>query len=210
MKKRQKIAICLALSGVILANTNIERQIGKNNFNLVAYADSPSLIKGSSGGFMTNRISLDHDFINNIKSVEVNGSTWIEDPSNNRPNKRGVYYLSKGQDGSDYSIVFTKLDKGNTVVIKSDKKILSFIINDPTDSWNDNLIDKDSIKEENIGAAPQKNEEPNHGKTDEIAFSYKETFGKNILGLADGRKVDKNKLEKIIINGKTQTETSSP
>ena len=69
MKKRQKIAICLALSGVILANTNIERQIGKNNFNLVAYADSPSLIKGSSGGFMTNRISLDHDFINNIKSV---------------------------------------------------------------------------------------------------------------------------------------------
>ena len=81
---------------MILANTNIERQIGKNNFNLVAYADSPSLIKGSSGGFMTNRISLDHDFINNIKSVEVNGSTWIEDPSNNRPNKRGVYYLSKG------------------------------------------------------------------------------------------------------------------
>ncbi|MBP2014734.1 hypothetical protein [Anaerococcus degeneri] len=213
MKKRQKIAICLALSGVILANTNIERQIGQNNFNLVAFADSPSLIKGYRGGYATNTIILDHEFINNIKSVEVNGSAWSEDPSDNRPKNRGVYYLSKGENGDEFSIVFTKLNTGDKVVIKSDKKILSFTISNPTDSWSDNLIDKNSIKEENIGAEkedPQNNEEPDPGKTDEIAFSYKETFGKNILGLADGRKVDKNKLEKIIINGKTQTETSSP
>ena len=212
MKKRQKIAICLALSGVILANTNIERQIGQNNFNLVAFADSPSLIKGSRGGFATNTIILDHEFINNIKSVEVKGSAWSEDPSNSRPKNRGVYYLSKGENGDEFSIVFTKLDEGDKVVIKSDKKILSFTIKNPY-AWDDNLIDKNSIKEENIGAEkedPQNNEEPDPGKTDEIAFSYKETFGKNILGLADGRKVDKNKLEKIIINGKTQTETSSP
>lgn len=337
MKKRQKIAICLALSGVILANTNIERQIGQNNFNLVAFADSPSLIKGYRGGYATNTIILDHEFINNIKSVEVNGSAWSEDPSDNRPKNRGVYYLSKGENGDEFSIVFTKLNTGDKIVIKSDKKILSFTISNPTDSWSDNLIDKNSIKEENIGSSSQKedapkekeeklnkkyilsseggflnntvrldadfvnsiksieingqkwkedtnsrpsngqiyylikgedgpsqygvrfpklkqgykvlintdkislsfiisdptsndgiidnasievkplkqnsennDEKPDHGKTDEVAFTYKETFGKNILGLADGRKVDKNKLKKIIINGKTQTETSSP
>lgn len=336
MKKRNKIAICLALSGVILANTNIERQIGKNNFNLVAYADSPSLIKGSRGGFATNTIILDHEFINNIKSVEVNKEAWSEDPSNNRPNKRGVYYLSKGENGNEFSIVFTKLVKNDRIVIKSDKKILSFTISDPTDSWNGNLIDKTSIKEENIGAekeapqekdTPQKNEgkkyilssesgalnstvrldadfvrsiksieindqkwkedgnnrpskgqiyylikgedgpsqfgvrfpklkkgdkvlintdkislsfsisnpdsydgiidnasievkplkqnsenndeKPDHGKTDEVAFIYKEPFGKYILGLADGRKIDKKKLKKIIINNTPQTEASS-
>lgn len=212
MRKRHKIAICLALSGVILANTKIERQIGQNNFNLVALADSPSLIKGSRGGYATNTIILDHEFIKNIKSVEVNNKTWNEDSDNNRPNKRGVYYLSTLENGDEFSIVFTKLEKNDKIVIKSDKKILSFTISEPTDQWNDNLIDKNSIKEENIGAekeAPKENEEPDHGKTDEVAFTYKEDFGKNILGLADGRKVDKNKLEKIIINGKTLTEASS-
>ena len=338
MRKKHKIAICLALSGMILANTQIERQIGQNNFNLVAFADSPSLIKGSRGGFSTNSISLDHEFIDNIKSVEVNGSAWSEDPRESRPKSRGVYYLSMGEDGNDYSIVFTKLNQNDKIVIKSDKKILSFTINNPGDTWGDNLIDQNTIKEENIGAekeAPQEkdttqekevkkyilsseggslnntvrldpdfvksiqsieindqkyketsnsrpssgqvyylikgddgpsqygvrfpklkkgdkvlintdktslsfsisdpesfdgiiddssikvqalkqnpennNEEPDHGKTDEIAFTYKEeAFGNKILSLAGGSKVDKNKLEKIIINGKTQTETSSP
>ena len=335
MRKRHKIAICLALSGVILANAKIERQIGQNNFNQVAFADSPSLIKGSRGGYATNTIILDHEFIKNIKSVEVNNKTWNEDSDNNRPNKRGVYYLSTLENGDEFSIVFTKLEKDDRIVIKSDKKILSFTISEPTDQWNDNLIDKNSIKEENIGAekegpkekdTPPKNEEkkyilssqggslnntvildadfvnsiksieingkkwkedgntrpkngqiyylikgldgpsygvrfpklnigdkvlintdkislsfsisdpdsfdgiidnasikvqalkqnsenndeePDHGKTDEVSFTYKEDFGKNILGLADGGKVDKNKLGEIIINGKTLTKASS-
>ena len=342
MKKRNKIAICLALSSAVLLGTSNQNFLKNPSFGTISFASNPSLIKGSRGGYMTNSISLDHDFINSIKSVEVNGSSWTEDSKDSIPKKRGVYYLSKGANGDEFSIVFTKLEKNDRIVIKSDKKILSLTISEPTDSWNDNLIDKNSIKEENIGSSsqkedvpkekdeesnkkyilssesgflnntirldtdfvnsikdvevngqtytktsnsrpskgqiyylikggmdgpnqdgvrfpklnkgdkvliktdkislsfiisnpesydgiidnasikvqtlgenpPKKEDQPSDGKADQnkdIAFTYiEENFGDNVLRLGDGTKVDKNKLEKIIINGKTQTKTSSP
>lgn len=160
MKKRNKIAICLALSGMVLASKSPNKPVKQNIFNQIAFASNPSLIKGYRGGFITNTVSLDHEFISSIKSVEVNGSSWVEDSSNNRPNKRGIYYLSKGENGDEFSIVFTKLDKSDKVVIKSDKKILSFTINDPQDSWGDSLIDKNSITEDNIGSSSKKEDIP--------------------------------------------------
>nr|WP_072536714.1 hypothetical protein [Anaerococcus mediterraneensis] len=209
MRKRHKIAICLALSGVILANAKIERQIGQNNFNQVAFADSPSLIKGSRGGYATNTIILDHEFIKNIKSVEVNNKTWNEDSDNNRPNKRGVYYLSTLENGDEFSIVFTKLEKDDRIVIKSDKKILSFTISEPTDQWNDNLIDKNSIKEENIGAEkedPQEKDTPPKNEEKKYILSSEGGFLNSTVRL-DTDFV--NSIKDVEVNGQTYKETSN-
>ena len=168
-------------------------------------------IKRSVGGFASDTIFLDTNFVNSIKGVTVNGRDFTE-VKNSRP-KDNQYYLITGENGPDeYGIRFPLLNEGDRVTIKNDKVSLSFTVTN-THGYGE-IIKKDSISVAPLSAIPSKKEEPSGGEDvspKEISFTYvSEAFKHNILKLTSGAKFDKKKLEKLVLNGKDQTEVSAP
>lgn len=178
--------------------------------------DASKYIKKVDTG-LTTTIRMDDDFVKSIESVEVSGEKW-QKKSNSSIFDRGSYYLvSKIEDFDGSGVKVAKLKKGDKFVIKTKDKELSFTVNNPSDSAS--FIKEGSLKIKNISAKTQpdpagKEDEPgtSQGESSEekdISFVYNSNPFKNTIKLSKG-KLDKSKVEKIIINGKLQTEITSP
>ncbi len=175
-------------------------------------------LKNVEVGFLSTIIRMDDNFIKKITDLEVNGEKWKESP-NSAIYDKGNYYLIKGDDSDGSGIkLANKLNANDKVLIKTNDEELSFTIGDPKDS--DKFIASGSLnikKSKNKSEPNQQSDGNGNGKENDdrpkenkLVFKYMETFGYYKLKLADGNKIDKEKIGKIIINGKVQTETSSP
>ncbi len=178
--------------------------------------DASKYIKKIETSLGTTTIRMDDDFVKSIESIEVNGKKWKE-KSGSGISDKGLYYLNKGDDADGCGVKFAKFAEGDRVVIKTKDKELSFTVNNPSDSAS--FIKEGSLKIKNISAKTQpdpagKEDEPgtSQGESSEekdISFVYNSNPFKNTIKLSKG-KLDKSKVEKIIINGKLQTEITSP
>lgn len=179
--------------------------------------DASKYIKKIETSLGTTTIRMDDDFVKSIESIEVNGTKWKE-KSGSGISDKGLYYLNKGDDADGCGVKFAKFAEGDRVVIKTKDKELSFTVNNPSDFAS--FIKEGSLKIKNISAKTQpdpagKGDEPgkSQGETPdekEISFVYNSNPVRyNVLKLSKG-KLDKSKVEKIIINGKLQTEITSP
>lgn len=178
--------------------------------------DASKYIKKIETGFLATTIRMDDDFVKSIESVEVNGKKWKENP-NSKIFDKGFYYLNKGDDSDGFGVKFANFTKGDTVLIKTKDKELSFTVANPSDSAS--FIKEGSLKVKKISDKTQpdpagKEDEPgSQGETPdekEIRFVYNSNpLRYNVLKLSKG-KLEKSKVEKLIINGKVQTVASSP
>lgn len=179
--------------------------------------DASKYIKRIEPGFLSTTIRMDDDFVKSIESIEVNGEKWKE-KSSSSISKKGLYYLNKGDDSDGFGVKFAKFDEDDKVVIKTKDKELSFTVANPSDS--DGFIKNGSLKVKNISAKTQpdpskKEDNPgaSQGETPdekEIRFIYNSNPVRyNVLKLSKG-KLEKSKVEKLIINGVVQTEIDSP
>lgn len=214
-------------SGIIDPNTISEEPINKGGAKpdpgqkqpdgQAGTEDASKYIKSVEAGFLSTTIRMDDNFVKSIESVVVNGEEWKKHPSS-RIFDRGSYFLSTGDDTRGFGVKVAGLKKSDKFVIKTKDKELSFTVANPSDSAS--FIEKGSLKIKNISAKTQpdpagKEDEPgkSQGESSEekdISFVYKKNFfGDNFLELSKG-KLDKSKVEKIIINGKVQKEVPSP
>ncbi|KGF05807.1 hypothetical protein [Anaerococcus lactolyticus] len=157
MKNKYRLALCLALSGAILAGTTKGGVISYDSSSIISYASQNKIIKSADGNFLSFTIRMNEDFVKNIKSVEVNGKVW-ESYHNGQITKSGYYYLSKGVDYQGYGIKFAnKFKKDDKVVIKTSDKQLSFTMKGNSfNSFSDNIlndiVDMASVSFTNINA----------------------------------------------------------
>lgn len=178
--------------------------------------DASKYIKKIETSLRTTTIRMDDDFVKSIESIEVNGKKWKE-KSGSGISDKGLYYLNKGDDADGCGVKFAKFAEGDRVVIKTKDKELSFTVANPSDSAS--FIEKGSLKVKNISAKTQPDpagKEDNPGASQgespeekDISFVYASSPFKNTIKLSKG-KLEKSKLEKLIINGVVQTEVSSP
>lgn len=179
--------------------------------------DASKYIKRIEPGFLSTTIRMDDDFVKSIESVEVSGEKWQKKSSSSIFDRGSYYLISKREDADGSGVKVAKLNKGDRVVIKTKDKELSFTVANPSDSAS--FIKEGSLKIKNISAKTQpdpagKGDEPgkSQGESSEekdISFVYASNPFKNTIKLSKG-KLDKSKVEKIIINGKLQTEITSP
>lgn len=214
-------------SGIIDPNTISEEPINKGGAKpdpgqkqpdgQAGTEDASKYIKSVEAGFLSTIIRMDEKFVNSIESVEVNGEKW-QKKSNSSIFDRGSYYLISNREDADGSgVKVAGLKKSDKFVIKTKDKELSFTVNNPSDSAS--FIKEGSLKIKNISSKTQpdpagKGDEPgkSQGESSEekdISFVYASNPFKNTIKLSKG-KLDKSKVEKIIINGKLQTEITSP
>ena len=179
--------------------------------------DASKYIKSVEAGFLSTTIRMDDNFVKSIESVVVNGEKWQKKSSSSIFDRGSYYLISKREDADGSGVKVAKLKEGDEVVIKTKDKELSFTVNNPKDSAS--FIKEGSLKVKNISAKTQpdpagKGDEPgkSQGESSEekdISFVYNSNPFKNTIKLSKG-KLDKSKVEKIIINGKLQTEITSP
>lgn len=214
-------------SGIIDPNTISEEPINKGGAKpdpgqkqpdgQAGTEDASKYIKSVEAGFLSTTIRMDDNFVKSIESVVVNGEEWKKHPSS-RIFDRGSYFLSTGDDTRGFGVKVAGLKKSDKFVIKTKDKELSFTVANPSDSAS--FIKEGSLKIKNISSKTQpdpagKGDEPgkSQGETPdekEISFVYNSNPVRyNVLKLSKG-KLDKSKVEKIIINGKLQTEITSP
>lgn len=213
-------------SGIIDPNTISEEPINKGGAKpdpgqkqpdgQASTEDASKYIKRIEPGFLSTTIRMDDDFVKSIESIEVNGEKWKE-KSSSSISKKGLYYLNKGDDSDGCGVKFAKFAEGDRVVIKTKDKELSFTVANPSDS--DGFIKNGSLKVKNISSKTQpdpagKEDEPGKSQGDspeekDISFVYASSPFKNTIKLSKG-KLEKSKVEKLIINGKVQTVASSP
>lgn len=178
--------------------------------------DASKYIKSVEAGFLSTTIRMDDNFVKSIESVVVNGEEWKKHPSSSIFD-RGSYFLSTGDDTRGFGVKVAGLKKDDKFVIKTKDKELSFTVANPSDSAS--FIKEGSLKVKKISDKTQpdpagKEDEPgSQGETPdekEIRFVYNSNpLRYNVLKLSKG-KLEKSKVEKLIINGKVQTVASSP
>lgn len=162
MKNKCRLALCLALSGAMLAGTTKGGVLSYDSSSIISYASQNKIIKSADGGFISFTIRMNEDFVKNIKSVEVNGKAW-ESFHNGQITESGYYYLSKGDDYQGYGIKFAnKFKKDDKVVIKTSDKQLSFTMkgnsyNSFSDNILDEIVDMASVSFTNIHAPSKPN-----------------------------------------------------
>ena len=213
-------------SGIIDPNTISEEPINKGGAKpdpgqkqpdgQAGTEDASKYIKSVEAGFLSTTIRMDDNFVKSIESVVVNGEEWKKHPSS-RIFDRGSYFLSTGDDTRGFGVKVAGLKKSDKFVIKTKDKELSFTVANPSDSAS--FIKEGSLKIKNISAKTQpdpagKEDEPgkSQGESSEekdISFVYASSPFKNTIKLSKG-KLEKSKLEKLIINGVVQTEIASP
>ena len=209
MKNKYRLALCLALSGAILGGTIKGGVLSYDSSSIISYA-SQNRIKRSSGGVTWQRVYMDKDFLESIKSVKVNDETYIKSNKSNFLEKN-LYYLILFQDGSDYSIQFYDLQAGDKVTLETDTVSLKFKIKDP--QGFSGIIDSNSIKEEPVNKGGAK---PNPGQKQPDGQAGTEDASKYIkkietsLGTTTIRMDDDfvKSIESIEVNGKKWKEKS--
>lgn len=214
-------------SGIIDPNTISEEPINKGGAKpdpgqkqpdgQAGTEDASKYIKRIDISLLSTTIRMDDNFVNSIESVEVNGEKWQKKSSSSIFDRGSYYLVSKIEDTDGSGVKVAKLKKGDKFVIKTKDKELSFTVNNPKDSAS--FIKEGSLKVKNISAKTQpdpagKEDEPgSQGETPdekEIRFVYNSNpLRYNVLKLSKG-KLEKSKVEKLIINGKVQTVASSP
>lgn len=209
MKNKYRLALCLALSGAILAGTTKGGVLSYDSSSIISYA-SQNRIKRSSGGTF-QRVYMDKDFLESIKSVKVNDETYIKTEKGNSIQTK-LYYLRIYEDGNEYSIQFYGLQPGDKVTLETDTVSLKFKIKDPQ-GFN-GIVDPNSINEVNLnkaGANPNPGQkQPDGQASTEDASKYIKRIDTSLFSTIirmDEKFV--NSIESVEVNGEKWQKKSS-
>lgn len=218
MKNKYRLALCLALSGAMLAGTTKGGVLSYDSSSIISYASQNKIIKSADGGFISFTIRMNEDFVKNIKSVEVNGKAW-ESFHNGQITESGYYYLSKGDDYQGYGIKFAKkFKKDDKVVIKTSDKQLSFTMkgnsySSLSDNILDEIVDMASVSLTNINNQANPNQgqkQPDGQASTEDASKYIKRIDTSLFSTIirmDEKFV--NSIESVEVNGEKWQKKSS-